>query len=329
VNSTVTAHETYYTRSYAPNADPTVPSTTVLDQGLNRTVVTVQAQITGPVFNRVWDTPENGYAEKFKHSIEPVLTVDRTSSVDNFNQIIQFDGVDNYIGGTRYTYGLNNRFYAKQKLTPGQPAQARDILDVEISQSYYTNQTQSLYDRQYQTTLGLTSDAATNFSPLALSVRGMPTNEINATVRAEFDSRYHALRTISAQASYTWTQIAQASLGWSKRALIPQLQGFNDPAFLDHSVNGSTNIHTRDNKYGVNYTFNYDVLHATLIQQQITGFYNAQCCGLAFQYQAYNYPSTAIGTIPIPADHRFFLSFTLAGLGNFSPFNGAMNGVPR
>jgi len=33
--------------------------------------------------------------------------------------------------------------------------------------------------------------------------------------------------------------------------------------------------------------------------------------------------------IGIPADHRFFLSFTLAGLGNFSPFNGAMSGVPR
>ena len=30
-----------------------------------------------------------------------------------------------------------------------------------------------------------------------------------------------------------------------------------------------------------------------------------------------------------PSDHRFFLSFTLAGLGNFSPFNGAMGGVPR
>jgi hypothetical protein len=31
----------------------------------------------------------------------------------------------------------------------------------------------------------------------------------------------------------------------------------------------------------------------------------------------------------VPSDHRFFLSFTLAGLGNFSPFNGAMSGVPR
>ena len=33
--------------------------------------------------------------------------------------------------------------------------------------------------------------------------------------------------------------------------------------------------------------------------------------------------------VAVPSDHRFFLSFTLAGLGNFSPFNGALSGVPR
>jgi hypothetical protein len=34
-------------------------------------------------------------------------------------------------------------------------------------------------------------------------------------------------------------------------------------------------------------------------------------------------------TFAVPSDHRFFLSFTLAGLGNFSPFNGGLSGVPR
>jgi len=158
-------------------------------------------------------------------------------------------------------------------------------------------------------------------------VRALPTNEINATVRAEFDSQYYALRTISAQASYAWPQFGQASVSWSKRAFIPQLAQFNDPSFLDQSVNANTNLHTKDNRYGVTYSFNYDILHGLLVQQQVTGFYNAQCCGLAFQYQTYNYGTSSLS--PIPADHRFFMSFTLAGLGNFSPFNGALSGVPR
>ena len=62
--------------------------------------------------------------------------------------------------------------------------------------------------------------------------------------------------------------------------------------------------------------------------EPITSFYNAQCCGIAFEYQVYNYQSSGIGLL-VPQDRRFFMSFTLAGLGNFSPFNGALGGVPR
>ena len=64
------------------------------------------------------------------------------------------------------------------------------------------------------------------------------------------------------------------------------------------------------------------------MQQRISAFYNAQCCGIAFEYQTYNFGPASV-VAPIPSDHRFFLSFTLAGLGNFSPFNGALSGVPR
>jgi hypothetical protein len=327
VNSTLSWRDTYYSRSYEPTDDPNVRRK-VIDAGLNRPLFTLQSQIVGPVFNRVWDTPGHGYAEKFKHSIEPVLTIDKTSAVDNFNQIIQFDGIDSYVGGTRFTYGLNNRFYAKRSQVPGQPAQSREIFDVELSQSYYTNQLQSLYDRQYQTgTLGITSQPPSNFSSMVLSTRAMPTNEINANVRAEFDARSQALRTISAQGSYAWAQFGQATVGWSKT--VSELITVSGPElFVDQSVNGSSNVHTRDNRYGAQYSFNYNVKQGLLLQQQLTGFYNAQCCGLAFQYQTYNY-GTAAAFLPIAADRRFFLSFTLAGLGNFSPFNGAMSGVPR
>ena len=65
-----------------------------------------------------------------------------------------------------------------------------------------------------------------------------------------------------------------------------------------------------------------------MLQQRISAFYNAQCCGLAFEYQTYNYGSQ-LASRRFRSDHRFFLSFTLAGLGNFSPFNGALSGVPR
>ena len=325
VNNTLTYHQTHYTRTYALDSEGKSTGV-VVDQAMNRPVFTYQAQIVGPVFNRVWDTPDNGYAEKFKHTIEPVLTIDRTSAVEDVARVVQTDGIDSYLGGVRYTYGLNNRVYAKRPLAPGQPSVAREIFDVSLTQSYYTNQNQSLLDRQYQTSL-LSGNQPSNFSPLALSIRGMPSNSLSATLNAEFDSKYRALRTISAQGGFN-NQNMQVQVGWSKKAFIAGLDGFNNQAFLDHSINGTTNLRTRDNKYGLQYSFSYDVLHGAITTQRTTGFYNAQCCGLAAEYQSYNYIGSGVSS-PIPADHRFFMSFTLAGLGNFSPFNGALNGVPR
>jgi hypothetical protein len=303
--------------------DPNV-APKLVDTGLNRTLYTIQSQIVGPVFNRVWDTPDNGYAEKFKHSIEPYLTIQRTSSIDNLQRIPSGDGSDYAVPGTSYTYGLVNRFYAKRKLAPGQPGQAREIFDVELSQSYYDNPLASQYDTRYGTALN-SGTGTTNFSPIALSIRAMPTNEINGTLRAEFDARYHAMRTISASGTYSWTGRVQTNVMWSKTGLIPELPQFSNPDFLNQSLTVTSNVHTKNNHFGSVYNFNYDVLRSYFNQQQISGYYNAQCCGIAFQYQQYNFGTGSL----IPPDHRFFLTFTLAGLGNFSPFNGALGSVPR
>jgi LPS-assembly protein len=328
VNSSLNWRDTYYTRSVDPDRiDPATNRGTVVDDGLNRRFFTVQAQIVGPVFNRIWDTPTNGYAEKFKHSVEPYLNLQRTSSIDNYPRIVTIDGTDSIVGGTtQYNYGVTNRFYAKQR--DGQRSQAREILDVQVDQTYYTNSLASQVDQRYSTSFnGFPDPNATpsNFSPIALSVRALPTNDFNSTLRAEFDSRYRSLRTISASGSYSWTGRVQSTVTWSKKAFIKDLPGFNNPDFLDQSINTSTNVHTKDNRFGGLYSFTYDVLRSNLLQQRITGFYNAQCCGIAFEYLLSNY---GVGYI-VPSDHRFFLSFTLAGLGNFSPFNGAMGGVPR
>jgi len=268
-----------------------------------------------------------------------VLTVNRTSAVDNIDRIVKLDGIDNFVGGTTLTYGLNNRFYAKRKLTPGAQAQSREIFDVELAQSYYTNQGAAQYDLQYQTTQGQL--APTHFSPIALSVRGMPSDAVNATLRAEFDARYHKLRTISANTSYQWTSRVQVTGGWTKRGFIEQIPEFNDcrnapvttpptcePATLDHAIFASSTLHTKDNRFGGLYTFSWDVLNSLITNQRMSGFYNAQCCGIAFEYQVTNYGSSSYVTA-VPQDRKFFMSFTLAGLGNFSPLNGALGGVPR
>ena len=325
INSTASWRDTYYSRSLDPLAIN--PATAIVDDNLNRQYVTLQSQVTGPVFNRIWDTPGNGYAEKFKHSIEPYVNVMRTSAIDDYRRIVKLEGIDQIVGGaTQLTYGMANRFYAKRRAaTPGQTGQAREIFTVDVQQAYYSDQRAARVDPQYSTSNS--GAPPSHFSPIALTLRAQPTVDFNATARAEFDSRYRALRTISATGTYSWGTQLQSTAGWSKRGYIPELPGFDDPTRLDQSVNVSSTVRTRDNKYGAIYSFNYDVLHTTMIQQRLSGFHNAQCCGIAFEYQKYHFVSRSIA--PIPADRRFFMSFTLAGLGNVSPFNGALGGVPR
>lgn len=318
VNTSLNWRKTYYTRSLDPETREPV------DVSLNRQYTTMLAQVVGPSFTRVWNTPDNRYAERFKHSIEPFFNVQRTTKVARRSEIVQIDGVDTPYGDTTsLSYGINNRVYAKRRI--GQNSQAQEILNIEISQSYYTDARQSLVDPGYSTSF--TGTAPNKFSPVRLQARTSPTQNINGTVRAEIDSRYRQLRTLSVSTSHDWERYLQTSVGWSRNFFIRNLPGFNNPSSLTHYLNFATNARTRDNKYGAAYSFNYDVQTSTMTQGRMSAFYNAQCCGIAFEYQRYAF--AGLPSFVVPADHRFFLSFTLAGLGNFSPFNGGMNGVPR
>jgi LPS-assembly protein len=325
-NSTLSWSDTYYSRSWDPaTITPGAnQGTTIIDDNLNRRFLTFQTQLTGPVFNRIWDTPGNGYAEKFKHTVEPFVNVMRTSLIDNYAQIVKTGNDFTFGGNTTFTYGIANRFYAKRKpAAGGQPAQAREIFTVDLRQTHYSQASAAQFDPQCATCNG--AGVSSNFGPIGLNVRAQPTNGLNASANAEFDSKYGALRRIGVTGTYLFSTQVQSSLTWSKnRTLDSVTEQFTTQ---DQSINGSGTVRTRDNKYGAIYSFSYDIFHSTMIQQSTSGFYNAQCCGIAVQYQAFHYASNSI--TPIAADHRFFLSFTLAGLGNFSPFNGALSGVPR
>ncbi len=73
--------------------------------------------------------------------------------------------------------------------------------------------------------------------------------------------------------------------------------------------------------YGGLYAFVLNVQDKSLVQQRIGLFYNAQCCGIGFEYQAVNYPN--VSYLAVSQDTRFNITFTLAGIGTFSNLLGA------
>jgi LPS-assembly protein len=316
VNTTASWRTTFYDRSYLVD-----DRTLITDESLFRQYVAVSANAVGPVFNRVWNTPDNGYAERFKHTIEPFLGIQRTTAINDYERIIKTDSTDSIVGNsTNYSYGLNNRFYAKRRV--GTATQTQEILTVELRQSYYTDSRSSQNDPQYAAAYGT---VPTHFSPILLSARTSPSPAFETSFRGEIDAQYHEFRSTTVSNRSRWTNRFDTSVGWTRRYFIEQLPGYNNPDLVTDYVNFDTRLSTADNRFGSSYSTNYDVVQSRFTQQRINGFYNAQCCGIAFEYQRFNYPSAST----VPPDNRFFMSFTLAGLGNFSPFSGALGNIPR
>ena len=95
VNSSVLWRNTYWTESVDRVQVP---------EGISRRYLDFRSQVVGPVFTRIWDTPDNGYAERVKHTIEPFFNFQRLTAIDQFDRIVRLDGVDSVVGKTtRYT----------------------------------------------------------------------------------------------------------------------------------------------------------------------------------------------------------------------------------
>jgi lipopolysaccharide assembly outer membrane protein LptD (OstA) len=316
INSSVAWRGTYWTESLSNDVRPTVQ----VEEGIGRSFLEVQSLITGPSFVKVWDTPDSGYAERMKHVIEPWISLQRVTIVDDFDRIVQIEGTDAILGGsTQVSYGINNRIYAKQS-EGGQPGIAREILNVAVMQSYYTDARAAEFDRRFRTSFNRTPPS--HYSPVSVLVRAEPTRTLSASMRTEYDARYRALRTISAEGTVGLGDWIQTSVGWSQRRFIEGLSGFNDRNGLDHYLNSVTSMRTKNNTVGGAYSFYYDVLRDHYLQQRVIVYYNAQCCGISGEFQSFDF--VGLGSrARVPKDNRFNLSFTLAGLGTFANVLGA------
>ena len=309
VNSAVSWRGTYWTESLLDDQSTQVPV------GIGRRFFDFTTRITGPVFNRIWNTPNNGYAEKFKHVIEPSLSITRVTAIDNFKRIVKLDGVDNYIGTTRFNYGLSNRLYAKKE-------SSREILSASISQSYYTDANAAQYDQQLAS--GYATGAPTHFNPVVLQIRAAPTDKVQGDFRTDWDPTKHTLRTLSANGGLNFASV-QATAGWSQTRYIPGLRNFDVKANARNYLTASTSVRRPGNRIGGSYSFSYDLKNDAFLSQRLTAYYNAQCCGVGIEYQTYNLAGS-FSSFGVPQDHRFNLSFTLAGVGTFSNLFGAFGG---
>jgi len=313
-NSSISYHLTRYSESYVKDVNNRDVQAEV---PLTRRFWDLRTDIVGPKFSRVWDTPGNGYAEKYRHTIEPLFTLQRVTAFEGYDRIPKLESYDfTYGGTTRIAYGLVNRFTAKRKAGES-AARTRDFLTVGITQSYYSDPNASLFDFS-SFPLNFFGRPPSNFSPINFSANFSPEPRTNITTRLDWDNQAGEFQSIRLNGSYGLREWLDVNGGWSQRKFS------FDPNRPDKAFNVSTTVKTKGNTLGGTYGFYYDIGRSTMLDQRIVVYYNAQCCGVVVEYQAYTMPQYA--AFVVPQDRRFNIGFTLAGLGTFSNFLGAFGG---
>ncbi|MEO5823282.1 MAG: putative LPS assembly protein LptD [Vicinamibacteraceae bacterium] len=316
VRSSLTWHYTYWSESLVDGVQATEP--------FYRQYADLRTTITGPVLARVWDTPGLGFAERLKHVIEPEIVVQRTTGFDDRDRIVLLESGDYVYGGTTsLTYGLTNRILARRRgavATSGaKAAGTRELLTVQLQQTRYSDSRASTIDPRYGS--AFTGGDGSLFSPIALSVRANPTDTAGVTLRTEYDVEEGVMKSLQLAGNYAVGSWLSTSGGWSRSLYAASVLDPTVTLQPRNYLRSQTSATLGQRHVGGSYQFYLNLSDRTLVEQRLGLFYNAQCCGVAFEYQTFNFGDAAL--VPVKRDRRFNISFTLAGLGSFSNVLGA------
>jgi LPS-assembly protein len=321
VNTTARFANTFWSDSMLVPGDNSTP-TERLGRAISRHFLELSSEVSGPTLVRIWDAPNSSYAQRFRHSIEPFMSVVYRTSIDNFTAIPKLESSDRIVGdATSLAYGMNTRFYAKRTVD-GPRAIPREVITASLRQTYYTDARSIAADAEQRSRDFVT---ASKFSPVSLLVRTSPFNGITGTFRTDYDGRFSRFRSLSADGGWEESRISLLA-GWSNVRFRPnQLTGVNTIRPSQY-FNSNLNLRFQENRYGFIHQLNWDVKTQSLLQHRIAGYYNAQCCGFSAEYQFIDL--SRVASSYVPQDSRFHFSVTLGGIGNVSNIFGAMSGMP-
>jgi hypothetical protein len=289
---------------------------------ISRRFLELSTEANGPTVVKIYDAPNNPYAQRFRHSIEPFAQVLYRTPIDNFEFIPKLESSDRIVGAaTSLSYGFNTRFYAKRTVD-GPRAIPREVVSASVRQTYNTDSRSVLSDAQYRSRNEV---PASHFTPVTLLVRSSPWVGVSGNFRTDWDGRYSRFRQFSSDATWEHERISLLA-GWSQVRFRPDSRTGENVARQSHYFNSAATLRFQQNRYGLIHTMNWDVRLQSILQQRIAGYYNAQCCGFSAEYQFFDL--TRLGSnAPVPQDSRFHFSVTLGGIGNVSNIFGALGGA--
>ena len=273
--------------------DTVVPSTQVYcDQSLTRTYPTGEADVVGPSFSKIFDSP-GGRFSKFKHVVEPRWTYSYVGQFDQQDQVLRFDQIDSLSSSQLGTFALINRVLAKP--TDENEGGAFEIASFQLSQSYSFDSNQPL---QRSRDGKLTSTEG----PIVAQLRYNPSKIIDVQAKANWSTLFKGLQSTSLSLSAEGTR-AGVDVTWYTN-FDPELGATrSDQARLGFKLD------VVPNRLQLSGQVNYDILNHYILQDNFAVTYTSQCWGIVLM--AREQTTSAYVT----KDYRFLLN--LKNVGTF------------
>jgi LPS-assembly protein len=293
-----TMHETFYGQNLAN-------STTVISAALNRTAPEVNVDFVIPSIERVFNK-KTFLGDKLKHVIEPRLTYDYVTGVNNFLNTIRFDQTDLLTDTNEVTLGITNRLYAKKGNT------TREVLTWDLAWKRFFDPTfgGAAVPGQRNVLLpgiDLTGfsfiDGPRNYSPLTSLLRMYPRDGVSVRWQADYDPVYRRL--VNSMFS-TDLRIRKYFVSAGSNLYRP------DPVIAPRANQFVAQVGYGDpNRKGWNAAlstvYDFRLGYQQFAVVQIT--YNTDCCGLSAEYRRFDFGAVN--------DTQYKFSFSIANIGTF------------
>lgn len=292
---------------WSEQLDPLNPLGPQIKQGLTRQMADVALMFTGPKVSRIFDTPNSGYATRWKHVITPALTVTRLTAFDEVAKVPKNDGYDSTVGGTtNIAYSVTNSLLAKR---PAMGGQAVEVASLTVSQTFYSNEAAAAVDQSQSG-----RSTASPFSPVEIKGIVSPTQRLNGAAVLRYNAKFRAFQEASAGLVVTGRTL-NATANWSRTFYVEGLPSYDNKDNLQQALNTSASYRAPNNHLSARASWSFDFKTKHELNRGVFVSYMSQCCGVAVDYTSRYVPFATATT----QNRIFRISFSLGGIAAFSP----------
>jgi LPS-assembly protein len=283
--TSLTGGYTHYTSRLDESGD-------ILDEGIDRSFYQVQFDMRGPTLARIFNTPRNPYAERYKHVVEPQVVWTYRSPIDDYDSIPKFDYDDYLQGNNQFSLSLVNRLLVKQDGFGDKKSKGLlEFLTWTLSQKYYLDVDDGAGELQ---------NAA--MSAISSRLRFRPGSGFAVDWNVQYDTDSSALRSLSLAGVFSRAGWGTTQISWNRTTSI-ESDTLRDYLRAVHTTTWSGGLKT-------NIQLDYNLAEGTLNHFRTGVSYQVQCCGFSVDFVRYKFDEMRDET-------QLLFGITLANVGSF------------